>query len=449
MPVNRTDRWLLAALLLLNLVLKCSWLGVNGLFNDEPFTVYWSQQPWSTLWPMLATENNPPLYFMLVKAWSAFTPFTAEWLRVPSAMFSALVVWPLFLLTHALAGRRAAMVSTLLFTFANYHYGFAHEVRAYALFTLLCTTSVWLLVRGRAVGARHTVLFLGAVNLLLVYTHFFGWLVVGIQFLLVHLLRELHTVRRSFWLAMVVVAMGYLPYAATFLHRLGQSVGQGTWLEAPTTEEVYNMLWRWSNQPVLVVLFLAVVLWACAKDRLRPLGLRAGLLWALVPLLGMFAISFAVPMFLDRYLVFAAPGFALLVGVAVDTVVPPGRVGRWLSCIPVLGMLATFAPWKAARNQPQRVVAQVEAWRAGACRLEVRPSWYQLNYAAAKDITLLKRAEPLLDPSAVYPTMVVVVDAGADLQDPQRQWRSALEAEYPSVDSVEADHRVWVYRFRH
>lgn len=443
MPQHRTDRSILLALLLLNLVVKCSWLGTTVLSNDEPFTVYWSQRPWSALWPMLATENNPPLYFLLIKMWSAVVPFEAAWLRVPAAVFSSFTVWPLFLLGLKLGGRRAAWVAALLFTFSNYHYGFAHEVRAYALFTLLTTTSLWLLVRERSHWLQ-----LGVVNVLLVYTHFFGWLAVGLQFLLVLALPELRPRLGLWWKALACTLVAYLPYAAVFLGRLGTSVSQGTWLEEPVLEELYNMLWRWSDQPMLVVLFLALIIAAGVRLKPLPLGWRIGVVWAFAPLVGMFLVSFAVPMFLDRYLVYAAPGFVLLVGISVDGILPRRTVGQLVAMGIVGAMLFTFTPWKGSARQPQQVVQQVEAWCQGECELQVKPSWYALNYAAAKDIQLLRSEVPMPAEHTVNaPATVMVVDAGADLEDPARNWRWTLGSQYTQVDSVEADHKVWVYRF--
>ena len=41
----------------------------------------------------------------------------------------------------------------------------------------------------------------------------------------------------------------------------------------------------------------------------------------------------------------------------------------------------------------------------------------------------------------------IVVDASGDPTRTGRSWFSSYSAVYPEVDSVEADHRVWVYRF--
>lgn len=467
MPPARADRLLLLALLALNLVLKLLWLGVNELAHDEPFTVFWSQRPLTELWAMFRTENNPPLYFLLIKAWSAGVPFEAAWLRIPSALFSALAVWPLFLLARRFSGRGAAILAAVLFTCSNHHYGLAHEVRAYSLFTLLTITGMWLLVRAadRPAAGIRPMLQLSMLNVVLVYTHFFGWLVIGLQGLLVLMLPELRSNRRGYLLGAAVTAGAFLPYAFIFLERMTQSVGQGTWLTPPVPEELYNMLWRWSNAPVLTVAFLALIVAAGGKDRLRTSGLRFAALWAFVPLLGMFAVSFAVPMFLDRYLVYAAPGFALLVALSAEALFSRRAAQRSAMAVLGLGMAATFTPWRDTGAHPSRVVQVEQEWCADGCSVEVLPRWYWLTHLAAKDIHSLRRPtdqhmayfagsgrrSDAQVPSAPLDTMpnAIVIDAGAHLVDPERSWYRELRAIYPHVDSVEADRKVRVYRFRH
>ena len=106
MPLTRTDGLLIIALVALNATLKLLWLGVNDLAHDEPFTIYWSQQPLQEFFAMLAAENNPPLHFLLTKFRSQLGPFNAAWLRAPSALASALTVWPLYLLAERLGSTR-------------------------------------------------------------------------------------------------------------------------------------------------------------------------------------------------------------------------------------------------------------------------------------------------------------------------------------------------------
>ncbi|MEO8590886.1 MAG: glycosyltransferase family 39 protein [Flavobacteriales bacterium] len=463
MSQQRSVRFILPALIIANAVIKLIWLGRTELAHDEPFTVYWSQQPLADLWAMLATENNPPLFFLLIKGWSAMVPFEVTWLRIPSALFSALAVWPLFLLGRAVGGFRPAVVASLLFIFCNYHYGFAHEVRGYSLFTLLAIGVMWQTWRCAHSGGR-ALFWLVLSGAAMTYTHFFGWLMLGVVFLCVALVRDLRPARRTFFIALGFIALLYLPYGAIFLGRLGTSVEHGTWLTAPEPEELYNMIWRWSNAPVIAVIFLVIIIGSIVRSRARGAAMGIGLLWTFVPLFGMYLASYVTPIFLDRYLVYAAPGFALLVATCLSTIATSRNVTIGLCAAAILGMGVTFTPWKDTGRHPSRVVAQAKAWcDPVSCSTEVLPPWYWLTYLAAQDIDLLREnnahfghpgSDPQLDGGSAHPeappdttTNAVVVNAGADLVDPERLWFRRLKAIYPVVDSVEADHQVWVYRF--
>jgi hypothetical protein len=177
----------------------------------------------------------------------------------------------------------------------------------------------------------------------------------------------------------------------------------------------------------------------------------------------MFAVSYVVPMFLDRYLVYAAPGFALLIAASVNALRWQPITVKVLSGVLVSAMMFTFTPWKDNGRHPSRVVAQEHAWCGGNCSMEVLPHWYWLTYLAAKDIGTLRTPypdhpaywtqgqQPAPDPMKPDPAsdQHIVIGAGADLVDKDRDWYRVLRAEYGIVDSVEADHKVWVYRFRH
>ena len=348
MTTVQTRSLLLPGFVLVNLVIKLLWLDRVGLVHDEPFTVYWSQRPLAELWAMLATENNPPLYFLLIKAWSALVPFEVSWLRVPSALCSAFTVWPLFLLAKRFGGMHAAVITSLLFTLSNYHFGFAHEVRAYSLFALLATTGMWLLWRAfeHPQQIRRTMLVLAALDAVMVYAHFFGWLAIGVQMLCVLLLTDLRPLRRDFLLGLGITTAAFLPYASIFLDRSAHSFTEGTWLEAPVPEELYNMIWRWSNAPVVAVGFLLIIVIALIHSRVRTTGMRMAMLWTFAPLFGMYLASYAAPMFLDRYLIYAAPGFALLVALSSQALAVGERAGRIIGACAVVGMAVTFTPWK-------------------------------------------------------------------------------------------------------
>jgi mannosyltransferase len=448
----RRDHILLLILLIAGLLLRLLWLGRNELAHDEPFTVYWALRPWSEFMAMLRTENNPPLYFLLMRAWVSWVPLDPAWLRVPSAVFGGLVVWPLLLIARSSGSTVAAWSAGVLVVFSNYHYGYSHEVRAYALFTLLTTASIWQLLRLTEARPRASV-WLIVVNILMVYTHFFGWLVVGLQVLFVLLLPAFRPVWRSFLKVLAATALAFLPYAWIFAQRAQTSIASGTWLERPVPEEIYNMIWRWSNAPVIAVALLVLLAVSTIRQRASGTLLRLGLLWTFIPLLGLFLVSWLVPVYLDRYLVFAAPGFALLVGLCISTL-PDGK--SWKGAVILTVALAvTFTPWQQSHHRPSRVVERVEIWRSEepCATVLVVPAWYRNTYRFAQDRDRFKDEDPDLMDSHVleagYSPCETMILVDASPPDPSSAaLKEKIHANHEMLDSLEVSHKVHVIRWR-
>ncbi|MBK8948987.1 MAG: hypothetical protein IPM68_09065 [Flavobacteriales bacterium] len=390
------------------------------------------------------------------------------WLRMPSVLASGLTAWPLYLIGRALGGRLTGFAAVLLFICSSYQQGFAHEVRAYPLFQLLAVTGVWQLVRVARAAPEHpraALPVLALLNVAMVYTHFFGWLMLGVQAVLVLFVPDLRSARRTMVLAAGAAVLAYIPYAAVLFDRFSRSVGQGTWLTVPPPEELYNMLWRWSNAPVLVLLFLAAIAAAAARREGRGALWIVGLLWAMLPLLGLFVLSQRVPVFLDRYLLFAAPGWCLLVAHALLNALPWRQVGWALAAVGVSGMALSFEPGRGPEGRPERVVAVAQAMGKGRAPVLLIPGWYAHTYAWQVDPTLFAHTGPWTDalaargihpvddpmhPPAVVFTAdtLVLVDAGTRLVDPDRSVERALNERLGEPDAVEADRGVHVLRYR-
>ncbi len=413
-----TDRKVLLGLLALNALVKFSWLGTNELSGDEPFTLFWATRPMSEFSAMLRTENNPPLYFLLIKVWTWFVPLEEAWLRLPSALFSTLTVWPVFLLARKLGGLSMAAITCSLFTLNNHQYAYAHEVRGYSLFLLLAAVAAWLAVRGAGRSPRWSLITMAAVFTLMVWTHFFGWLVIGLIGLCAIVLLELREQRRRVLLAAAIAALAFLPYGLIFFQRAGESIAQGTWVKPHGAEEIWHMVRRWSNQPVVTLLLLVPLLVVIIRHRLASFPLRFALLWWLVPLFGLWAVQWLVPAFVDRYLLFASLGFYLAVGYALANLISNGWA-QWAA--PVVGVAAmafTFTPWKDNGQHPSRVAAQVRAWQRSpdSPPVLVRPFWYKTTLWAHLDRSL-DRPAPWRQPwSESYND----ADGGVDLETTQQ-----------------------------
>src|SRR5215208_1058331 len=186
------------------------------LWFDELFSVHAARHTWGGLWRFVAADLiHPPLFYALLKLWTAAGGESLLWLRLFPFVASVAALVPLLLLARELRLGTAATNLALLVAAANgYLIKYAQEVRMYGLLLLLTLTSLWLFARllNRAGRARGLLLALALVNLLLVYTHYYGWLVVACEFAFVALKER----RRLGALLLTAggLALAYVPWVA-------------------------------------------------------------------------------------------------------------------------------------------------------------------------------------------------------------------------------------------
>ncbi|HEX8476304.1 MAG TPA: glycosyltransferase family 39 protein [Pyrinomonadaceae bacterium] len=170
---------LLVATRLWRLTDSCLWF-------DEIFSVHAARYDLYAMLNFVAQDLiHPPLFYILLKAWMASGGESLAWLRLFPALASVATVVPFLLLCREL--RLKADETTLalaLMALNGYLIKYAQEVRMYSLLLLLAFCSLWLFARyyNAHTNARKELLALFAANLLLVYTHYFGWLLVASEF---------------------------------------------------------------------------------------------------------------------------------------------------------------------------------------------------------------------------------------------------------------------------
>ena len=155
--------WALAAVVALALALRGYRLGERSLWFDEAFSWRLTTFSWAELLERAARDNNPPLFYAILKLWIACFGESAWALRGLGALCGALTCLGMYLLTveaarpaperkpmHSLAtdSTRWLAVCTAAFTAVSvFQIRWAREARMYALGGALCAFSSWLLLR--------------------------------------------------------------------------------------------------------------------------------------------------------------------------------------------------------------------------------------------------------------------------------------------------------------
>jgi len=383
------------------LVLGLIRLGTPSLWVDEGYA---AEAAHRSVWWWFANDQYHVLYDSVIRLWTTVAG-TSEWaLRLPSVLGAMLACGLLVVLGRELFDRWVAVFAGLFLATSPFFVQWSQQARGYTLLVALALGATLLLLRALDRGTRAAWAAYGvAVSAVVVWHAVAGLLLVPAHLVLIAERRK--RVLPHAPLAAVIFCAVAVPWAATIAMRsTGQNVGMN-WLRAPTPAVVVHGVLDVSGAAglglALAVLGLVMLARARSKDDAVWLGV-----WAFAPFVLALLPSFVRPIFLDRYLIVAAPAFALLAAVAVT------GIGRRF------GSLALAAAFAAT-------TLGLVAWYSTASR----GNWHGENWRAAV-ATVERRAAP--------GDQIVVAD-----------WSAAPVAEYygaPARDTSSAP-RTWVLRW--
>ncbi len=337
--------------LVVTLVASRFWrLTASCLWFDEIFSVHATRHSWAEMMHFVAADIiHPPLFYALLKIWTAIGGESLLWLRLFPALLGIAVIIPLVMIGRELRmGRASINLALLLMTVNGYLIKYAQEVRMYSLLLLLSLCSLWLLIRFVKLDrpAIKHLLPLFAVNLLLVYTHYSGWLVVVLEACAT--LLWFRGKVRPVLLGATTLALAYIPWiyevtrtATEFKQQLAQNIG---WVARPFLKHLFeyftllNKPFSFSQSSLdagynSVSLWLSILLFGVplllaglrqvrlVRDEGQRWSTETRLLWlfAFGPALLVFILSWILPKSVwgTRHLIIASGPYSLLVAQAL------------------------------------------------------------------------------------------------------------------------------------
>ena len=349
---NRFVKTAIVALLIAVFVTLRIWkTGETCLWFDEVFSVHAASQPWNSILSFIALDLiHPPLFYLILKAWIAIGGDGILWLRSLPIAFSTLAILPLFLLLDELKQDfkiKALMLYMLIVSGSVLKYSL--EVRMYSLMLCLSLFSIWLFVR--QLERRTSILPLIAVNLLLVYTHYFGWFVVASEVVAVVVFYR--TNRKKIFMMAAVTAVVFMPWMVAVATATGAGSGLSQnigWMSRPGIRELtvfaFNLIEPFYFQlgstepfsnflvtiPTFLLLFTiagsAAIYWKTFQEPTRKTILTIAIFCG-VPLAAAFAISWLSPYSIwgTRHLIIVFVPFFVAAVIAGSNV--PGRKLRF------------------------------------------------------------------------------------------------------------------------
>jgi mannosyltransferase len=403
---------LLALLLTLNLVIKGIFLSSNSLAGDEPFSVYHAQMDIMSIIHILSEGNNPPLYEIFLHFWIDAFGISELAVRMPSLIFSCLTLLFIYKIGIRYLNDRIAIYSSLLFIFSNYHILFSHESRVYSLLGLLTVMSMyyfmWILnycsndsirVETSTYKLRKNIGAITILNSLIIYSHYFGFFVLLVQFIFfISNRKRIAEYWKHFLICISIIAIVYLPNIHIILSRFLESSTQGTWIKPPNgLDSFYNMLRQLCNAPVVTVCVIALLIFSMVKFIItkkenveNSLHVRLVILWVSFIIVVMFTVSFRIPMFIDRYLMPAAVAFCLVLGIALNYINPMRKLPHLFPAIFIILFAASAKPNITNKRNISETVHFIKEIQDTNTLVIICPPELLLNFAYYYDKDIFK-----------------------------------------------------------
>jgi mannosyltransferase len=329
--VGRSSYWWLPAIAT-TLICVVGMAG-PGMWTDELATWGMATTSWHEFWPVLRyVDAVLAPYYVFMHAWVSVFGDSDIALRAPSVIAMAVSAGLIAHLGGRLAGPRAGALAGLVFAVLPSTSRFAAEARPYAPAVLAAVVATVLLVRAwdrptvlRWSAYAAAVAVLGALH------------IVGLLLLAAHAWVLLAWRRRLWWHMAVAAFAAVAANAPLFLYGAQQrhQVAYIPRVTMASAAEYADVVFGGA------IICLIVIVFALFSLPLRyPSAIFTA--WAIIPALALIAFSFAMPMFLPRYLLYTSPGWALLAGLALSRIRLPWAVVA-LTVVAMLGLPAQAA----------------------------------------------------------------------------------------------------------
>jgi mannosyltransferase len=317
---------------------------------DERITIETATKSLSGIWRAARSTEAPHLlYYLLMKPWLAAFGTSDFSARFPSVVAGALSAVVLTAIGIRLFGRWAGVISGVMLLLAAFVMHFWQWARGYSLALLLTLIATYALLRVFETGSGRWGALWCVSLALACWLNLFSISILAAH-AIAYLLIEPKPPKR-----LVALSAGALALAVTPLIVLVGTAdnGQLGWIPTPTIRRVVTQSWDWSSRNPFALLAAAIAI--VALVRLAGRGMerwKAGLVvtWTLAPFLLTLALSAVQPAFDSHYLLTAAAGLALLIGVGVSSL--PRTVSLTLLALVVAGASLQLAHYYVAPGKP-------------------------------------------------------------------------------------------------
>ena len=323
----------LIAVIVLALFVRFHPISVSSIWYDEAFSLLLAKESPGQIWSITARDVHPPLYYVLLHYWMLLFGDSVLSARSLSALADVGTLLLSIKLMSLVATRRATWIAALLLALLPISVRYSQEVRMYTLVSFwLMGATVALVCWVKAPDKKRFPTIYVLLMTAAFYTHYFAALCVLVHWLFWWQARGIQGAVvpvRAWMLANSAIVVLFLPWVSHFIQQLLRGGGL-EWILPLTWQTVLTIVWQftatndsvpvsswWRVVPTLLILVCAVSVLVKDRSERHYSVLLVG--YFFVPVIALFFVALLTPVYVPRYLLFAAVGLPLIVAVGLDS----------------------------------------------------------------------------------------------------------------------------------
>jgi len=390
------------AIFLLNLLIKLLFIDSNDIARDEPFSIFHAQMPILDIIYSLKGGNNPPLYEILLHFWIKLFGIEAFAVRLPSLIFSCFTALVIFRIGLSSFNFTTALTASLVYTFSTLHTSFAHEARSYPLFIFLVVLSFFYAIRFFQHKETRHLIFLIITDILIIYTHYFGFFVLLCLFCGVFIFKLNKHQYKQIIIAAVLILVSFIPILSSFVMQFFYSVNRGTWISPPQWNHLYGFINVFLNNKYVTLTYLGCMLCILIihfiqkttdqkiikKDTFK--NTFYVFIFFMFPYIVMFVSSFKAPMFIERYVLFTSPFLYIFMAALISLLPLKKWIIIFLSIVFIMAMGFTYNNKPYNNRETAQAVDFVKSNKTEQTLVLVCPDYYYFAFTYHYDKAIFK-----------------------------------------------------------
>ena len=319
------DYFLLICITLAGLEIRSFQLAGN-LYSDEVWIITTAASPFHDfIQEILQDWVHPPLFHFLARGWIYIFGLSDLSGRLISITFGVISIPLIYWLGKQIAGSKTGIFAAALLALSPIHIYHSQYGRHYSIFVFFVILSMvsFLKVYDQPTNRKYGVFYCIS-NILLVYTHYFGWLMVFSQFLF--FLFGRFPFLKHWAVLQVVIYSSYIPWIY-IVSKYITKVKHLDWMKPPSfleplhTLSIFNGTIPFSHQKVIGILLFGFFILLSLKNIFREkIKTRENILFLFlcifVPFVSVFLVSHTVkPIWVTRAMLLSIPAYYLLISI--------------------------------------------------------------------------------------------------------------------------------------